>query len=55
MFCSTHSHSKVFDETENDPAILGEAKAVSKDLMALFNKIDADHFNQMKNLLDTDS
>jgi len=52
-FCDTHSHSRVIDEAEQDPVILGEAPYVAKDVLDLIQALDQDHFNGMKQLVET--
>ncbi|HNR24831.1 MAG TPA: AAA family ATPase [Candidatus Bipolaricaulis anaerobius] len=51
-FCDTHSHTRVIDELEQDPVILGEAPRVAKDVLDLMQSVDKDHFCGMKGLVD---
>jgi len=51
-FCDTHSHSRVIDEPEQDPVILGEAPHVAEDVMDLIRAVDQEHFNGMKQLVE---
>jgi len=51
-FCDTHSHSRVIDEPEQDPVILGEAPHVAEDVMDLIRTVDQEHFNGMKQLVE---
>ena len=53
-FCDTHSHSRVIDEPEQDPVILGEARAVAQDVMELIREADEDHFRGMVRVLGGD-
>jgi len=50
-FLDTHSHSRVVGEREHDASILGETKAILKDLLDLMKTIDEGHFTSMVSLL----
>lgn len=53
-FLHTHSHGDTVGEPEHDPSLLGEARAVSVDLLELIKTEDAQHFSAMVSLV-TDS
>lgn len=50
-FCETHSHSRVIDEPEQDPVILGEANSIAQDVMDLIRTVDKGHLIGMERLV----
>lgn len=50
-FMHTHSHGDTVGEPEHDPSLLGEARAVLTDLLALIKSEDAQHFTAMMGLV----
>lgn len=51
-FLHTHSHADAIVDPEHDPSVLGEAKAVLTDLLALIQHEDAAHYDAMVALVD---
>src|SRR5690554_2708890 len=51
-FLHTHSHAEAIVDPEHDPSVLGEAKAVLTDLLALIQHEDAAHYYAMVALVD---
>jgi len=50
-FVHTYSHAGAVGEPEHDPSLLGEVQSVLKDLLALMQSQDADHFSAMVSLV----
>lgn len=51
-FVQTHSHGPVTGQSEHDPAILGESRAILQDILALIQAEDLAHYAAMRNLVD---
>ena len=52
-FVNTHSHSNSVGEPEHDPSLLAEARPVLGDIMELMRSQHAEHFNAMKELVES--
>jgi wobble nucleotide-excising tRNase len=50
-FVQTHSHGPGMGQPEHDPATLGEARPILKDILALMESEDPGHYAAMRNLV----
>ncbi len=52
-FVQTHSHAKGPGAIDHDPSILGEARSILKEILALIESEDYGHYSAMKNLIES--
>ncbi len=51
-FVQTHSHGPGTGQPEHDPSILGESRSILREVLALIESEDSEHYAAMKNLVD---
>jgi len=50
-FLNAYSHKRYIGELEHDISILSETPAIMKDVLAVIQQYDAEHFNEMKKVI----